>query len=59
MPMRSADVAQVAVEAVRAQGRRVLVGRGWADLALMDERDDCFAVGEVTSRYCSGGWPPS
>ncbi|MGR6974753.1 glycosyltransferase [Streptomyces cynarae] len=43
----SPDVARVAIEAVRAQGRRVLVGRGWADLALMDDRDDCFVVGEV------------
>ncbi|WP_084259451.1 glycosyltransferase [Microtetraspora malaysiensis] len=48
MPMRSsADVAEVAVEAIRAQGRRVLVGRGWAELALIDGRDDCFVVGEV------------
>lgn len=48
MPMReSADVAQVAVEAVRAQGRRVLLGRGWADLGLVDEQDDCFVVGDV------------
>lgn len=48
MPMReSADVGQVAVEAVRAQGRRVLVGRGWADLGLVDEQDDCFVVGDV------------
>jgi vancomycin aglycone glucosyltransferase len=43
----SEDVARVAIEAVRAQGRRVLVGRGWADLALIDDRDDCFVVGEV------------
>ncbi|BBC34261.1 Glycosyl transferase [Streptomyces graminofaciens] len=48
MPMHeSADVAQVAVEAVRAQGRRVLVARGWADLTLIDGQDDCFAVGEA------------
>ncbi|MEV6742629.1 glycosyltransferase [Streptomyces sp. NPDC051104] len=48
MPMCTAtDIARVAVEAVRAQGRRVLVGRGWADLALIDDRDDCFVVGEV------------
>ncbi|WP_031486681.1 glycosyltransferase [Streptomyces bicolor] len=48
MPMHaSADVAQVAVDAVRAQGRRVVMARGWADLALIDDRDDCFAVGEV------------
>ncbi|MGW7049710.1 glycosyltransferase [Streptomyces avermitilis] len=51
MPMRAAtDVAQVAVEAVRAQGRRVLVGRGWADLALIDDQDDCFVVGEVNQQ---------
>lgn len=48
MPMReSADVARVAVEAVRAQGRRVLVGQGWAGLALIDDQDDCLAVGDV------------
>jgi vancomycin aglycone glucosyltransferase len=41
------DVARVAVEAIRAQGRRAIVGRGWAELALIDDRDDCFAVGEV------------
>ncbi|TDB80433.1 glycosyltransferase [Micromonospora sp. KC721] len=45
-----AGVAQVAIEAIRAQGRRVLVGRGWADLNLIDERDDCFAVGEVNQQ---------
>ncbi|MEU4723465.1 glycosyltransferase [Nonomuraea dietziae] len=48
MSMRaSTDAAQVAIEAIRAQGRRALVGHGWADLALIDDRDDCFAVGEV------------
>jgi vancomycin aglycone glucosyltransferase len=41
------DVARVAINAVRAQGMRVVVGRGWADLALIDDGDDCFAVGEV------------
>ncbi|MGW7431008.1 glycosyltransferase [Streptomyces sp. NPDC054861] len=41
------DTARAAVEAVRAHGRRVLVGRGWADLGLVDDRDDCFAVGEA------------
>ncbi|MFE9645551.1 glycosyltransferase [Streptomyces sp. NPDC006365] len=55
MPMHaSADVAQVAVEAVRAQGRRVLVSRGWADLALLDDRDDCFVVGEVNHQALFG-----
>jgi vancomycin aglycone glucosyltransferase len=41
------DAAAVAVKAIRAQGRRALVSRGWADLALVDEKDDCFAVGEA------------
>jgi vancomycin aglycone glucosyltransferase len=41
------DVAGVAIEAIRGQGHRVLVSRGWADLALIDDKDDCFAVGEV------------
>jgi vancomycin aglycone glucosyltransferase len=44
------DAAAVAVEAIRAQGRRALVSRGWADLELIDEKDDCFAVGEVNHR---------
>jgi vancomycin aglycone glucosyltransferase len=42
--------AAAAVEAVRARGRRVLVSRGWADLAPVDDRDDCFAVGEANHR---------
>ena len=49
-----ADVARVAIEAVRAQGRRVVVGRGWADLALIDDRDDCFVVGEVNQQALFG-----
>ena len=49
-----ADVARVAIEAVRAHGRRAVVGRGWADLALIDERDDCFAVGEVNQQALFG-----
>ncbi|MET8678067.1 glycosyltransferase [Streptomyces sp. NPDC004647] len=51
MPMRdSEDVARVAIGAVRAQGRRALVGRGWAGLALIDDQDDCCAVGEVNQQ---------
>ncbi|MCE7003151.1 glycosyltransferase [Kibdelosporangium philippinense] len=42
-----AHAAKVAIETIRAQGRRVILGRGWADLALIDEQDDCFAVDEV------------
>ncbi|MDI2131122.1 glycosyltransferase [Yinghuangia seranimata] len=48
LPVRDADqVAQAAVEAARAHGRRVLVSGGWADLALVDDQDDCLAVGDV------------
>ena len=48
------DIARVAIEAIRAQGRRVLLARGWADLALVDDRDDCFAVGEVNQQALFG-----
>ncbi|MCU1698302.1 MAG: glycosyl transferase, UDP-glucuronosyltransferase [Mycobacterium sp.] len=41
------DAAVVAIEAIRAQGRRVVVSRGWGDLAPIDDGDDCFVVGEV------------
>lgn len=55
MPMRtSTDVARVAVEAVRAQGRRVILARGWADLAPVDGRDDCLAVDEVNQQALFG-----
>ncbi|MGW1374443.1 glycosyltransferase [Streptomyces sp. NPDC002446] len=48
------DAARVAIEAVRANGRRILVGRGWADLGLIDDRNDCFAVGEVNHQQLFG-----
>ncbi|QNE74093.1 glycosyltransferase [Streptomyces finlayi] len=50
----SEGIAGVAIEAIRAQGRRVLVGRGWAELGLIDDRDDCFAVGEVNQQALFG-----
>ncbi|GHF44317.1 glycosyl transferase [Streptomyces mashuensis] len=55
MPMRDAqDAAQETVAAVRAQGRRVLVSRGWAGLAAADDGDDCFVVGEVNQQALFG-----
>jgi vancomycin aglycone glucosyltransferase len=48
------DIARVAIEAIRGQGRRVLVARGWAGLAPIDDRDDCFAVGEVNQQALFG-----
>jgi vancomycin aglycone glucosyltransferase len=44
------DAARVAIEAIRAQGRRVLVARGWADLVPIDDRDDCLTIGEVNQQ---------
>ena len=51
MAMRaSPDLGRVATEAARANGRRLLLGRGWADLSLTDNRDDCLVVGDVNHR---------
>jgi vancomycin aglycone glucosyltransferase len=47
-------IAGVAIDAIRAHGRRVVVGRGWADLAAIDDGDDCFVVGEVNHQELFG-----
>ena len=48
MAMRtSEDLGRVAIEAARANGRRLILARGWADLGLADDGDDCRIVGEV------------
>jgi vancomycin aglycone glucosyltransferase len=55
MPMQAfKDAARVAIEAVRAQGRRLVLSHGWAGLALIDDRDDCFAVNEVNQQALFG-----
>jgi vancomycin aglycone glucosyltransferase len=48
------DAARVAIEVIRAQGRRAVVSRGWADLARIDDQDDCFVVGEVNHQALFG-----
>jgi vancomycin aglycone glucosyltransferase len=48
------DIARMAIETVREQGRRALIAHGWADLATIDDRDDCFAVGEVNQQALFG-----
>jgi vancomycin aglycone glucosyltransferase len=51
MFMQSArDAASMAIEAIRAQGRRAVVLRGWADLALDDDQSDCFITGDVNQQ---------
>lgn len=43
-------IAEMAVAACRAHGRRVLLSRGWAELDLADDGADCFVVGEVNQQ---------
>ncbi|BCL25248.1 glycosyltransferase [Streptomyces aurantiacus] len=50
----SPGIVERAIEALRAQGHRVLVSRGWADLNPVDDRDDCFAIGEVSHQRLFG-----
>ena len=51
MAMRtSPDLGRVVVEATRAHGRRLILGRGWADLAPTEEADDRFVIGEVNQQ---------
>ncbi|WP_307190382.1 glycosyltransferase [Actinomadura hibisca] len=53
MPMRGAtapDLSRAVVEAVRSQGRRAVLGSGWADLTRIDDQGDCFVVGEVNQQ---------
>ena len=44
------DFARTAIDVVRAQGRRVLLSRGWAELALVDDGNDCFIIDEVNQQ---------
>lgn len=43
-------VARIGVEAARANGRRTILLRGWADLDRIDQGDDVFVVGEVNQQ---------
>jgi vancomycin aglycone glucosyltransferase len=43
----SPNLGRVAIEAARANGRRLVLGRGWANLALTDDLADCIVVGDV------------
>lgn len=44
------EAARVAVEAIRAGGRRLLLSHGWAELALDGDRDDALAIGDVNQQ---------
>jgi vancomycin aglycone glucosyltransferase len=44
------DITRTAMDAIRAQGRRILLASGWAGLAPIDDAEDCFVVGEVNQQ---------
>jgi vancomycin aglycone glucosyltransferase len=45
-----ADAARAAIDAIRAHGRRAVIAGGWAELAPIDDGDDCFAIGDVNQQ---------
>lgn len=44
------DAALAAIEAIRAQGRRTVMLRGWADLDAGGDQGDCFVTGDVNQQ---------
>lgn len=44
------DLSGTMIRTARALGRRVIVSRGWADLALLDDRPDCLSLGDVNQQ---------
>jgi vancomycin aglycone glucosyltransferase len=49
--MRAEDgLAEAMLASARAHGRRAIVARGWADLALADEQPDCLGIGEINQQ---------
>jgi vancomycin aglycone glucosyltransferase len=44
------EAARTAIEAARAQGRRVVLARGWVDAAPIDDGDDVFLIGDVNQQ---------
>jgi len=44
------DLSRNMIQAARALGRRAVVLRGWADLALLDGEPDCLSIGEVNQQ---------
>jgi len=44
------DAVGTAIAAIRAQGHRVVLARGWADAGLADDGNDCIAIGEINQQ---------
>jgi len=43
-------LARTVIEAARAQGRRVILSAGWAELRLVDDVPDCISIGETNQQ---------
>jgi vancomycin aglycone glucosyltransferase len=43
-------LSEVMIQTARALGRRAILMRGWADLALPDSESDCLSIGEVNQQ---------
>ncbi|MBZ9821577.1 glycosyltransferase [Mesorhizobium sp. CA4] len=50
----ASEAGRAAIEAIRAKGLRTVLAHGWAELGLVDDGDDCFAVGEVNQQALFG-----
>lgn len=48
------EAGSAAIAAIRAKGLRTVLAQGWAELALIDDGDDCFAVGEINQQALFG-----
>ncbi|CDX22220.1 Glycosyl transferase, UDP-glucuronosyltransferase [Mesorhizobium plurifarium] len=48
------EAGSAAIAAIRAKGFRTVLAQGWAELAPVDDGDDCFAVGEVNQQALFG-----
>ncbi|TPI19690.1 glycosyltransferase [Mesorhizobium sp. B4-1-1] len=48
------EAGAAAIAAIRAKGLRTVIAHGWAELGPVDDRDDCFAAGEVNQQALFG-----
>lgn len=46
MPVAAEGASRMLIGAARAVGRRAILSKGWADLALVDSATDCIAIGD-------------
>jgi vancomycin aglycone glucosyltransferase len=44
------NLSQVMITSARSLGRRAIISRGWANLPLVDNKPDCWVIGEVNQQ---------